>query len=84
MADETASLSRLAEGDDDLEMLRRLRVSIAIQLEETESGRDMAALSKQFTDITREIRLLEKSRGAQNRRTALDDARNKRRKRAKR
>lgn len=83
MADERphTTLSELAQGDDDLDMLKCLRMGLARQLEETESGRDMAALSKQFMDVTREIRELEKLRPKKERRTALDVARNKRKKR---
>lgn len=77
---ELVSLSTLADGGDDLEMLKCLRIGIARQLEETASGREMAALAKQFVDITREIRELEKTKPKPNRRTALDDARNKRKK----
>lgn len=77
---EYKTLSDLVDGGDDLEMLKCLRWGIARQLEETESGRDMAALSKQFMDVTKEIRALEKSRPKPDRRTALDEARNKRKK----
>lgn len=82
MADKpNPSLSDLVNEDgDELEMLKCLRHGIALQLEETDSGRDMAALSKQFMDITKEIRALEKSRPKPDRRTALDEARNKRKK----
>jgi hypothetical protein len=75
-----SSLSNLVSEGDDLEMLKCLRLNIARQLEDTESGRDMAALSKQFMDVTKEIRALEKSKPKPDRRTALDDARNKRKK----
>lgn len=74
------TLAALAEGTDDLEMLKCLRLGIARQLEETHSGRDVAALSKQFVDLTREIRALEKARPKKDRRTALDEARSKRKK----
>lgn len=74
------TLAALAEGTDDLEMLKCLRLGIARQLEETKSGRDMAALSKQFMDLTKEIRVLEKAQPKKDRRTALDEARNKRKK----
>ena len=83
MEEKHASLAQLAEGDDDLNMLKCLRIGLARQLEETESGRDMAALSKQFMDVTKEIRELEKLRPKKDRRTALDVARNKRKKGAK-
>lgn len=74
------SLADLVSGGDDLEMLKCLRLNIARQLEDTESGRDMAALSKQFMDITKEIRALEKAKPKPDRRTALDEARSKRKK----
>lgn len=77
---EYKTLSDLADGGDDLEMLKCLRLGLARQLEETDSGRDMAALSKQFMDVTKEIRALEKSRPKPDRRTALDEARSKRKK----
>lgn len=84
MDDKGTSLSQLAQGNDDLNMLKCLRLGIARQLEETVSGRDMAALSKQFIDLTKEIRELEKMKPKKDRRTALDVARNKRKKGAKR
>lgn len=77
---ELTTLSKLAEDGDDIDMLKCLRLGIARQLEETASGRDMAALSRQFMELTREIRVLEKAKPKPNRRTALDDARNKRKK----
>ena len=84
MADDYESLSQLTEGEDEITMLKCLRLGIARQLEETNSARDTAALSRQFMDVTREIRALEKARPNPNRRTALDEARNKRKKKPKR
>lgn len=84
MPENHTTLSALAEGGNDLEMLKCLRLGIARQLEETDSGRDMAALSKQFMDVTKEIRALERAQPKKDRRTALDDARNKRKKKPKR
>lgn len=77
-------LSQITEAEDELTMLKCLRLGIARQLENTDSARDTAALSRQFMDVTREIRALEKSRPNPNRRTALDEARNKRKKKPKR
>lgn len=69
------------EGDE-ITMLKCLRYGIARQLQETASGRDMAALAKQFVDITDRISRLEKAKPNPNRRTALNDARKKRKKKA--
>ena len=84
MAHECETLSQLTEGRDELAMLKCLQLGIARQLEQTESARDTAALSRQFMDVTREIRALEKARPNPNRKTALDEARSKRKKSPKR
>lgn len=84
MPDRYVSLPQLTEDGDEIAMLKCLRLGIARQLDQTDSARDTAALSRQYMDITREIRALEKARPNPNRRTALDEARNKRKKRPKR
>lgn len=84
MAEEYVTLSQLTEEDDELAMLKCLRLGLARQLENDPSPRDNAALTRQFMDVTREIRALEKAKPNPNRRTALDDARSKRKKKPKR
>ena len=77
------SLTEATQTGDELLMLRTLRYCIAQKIEAmgtAEDERGMAALSKQFMDYTKEIRALEKSQPKPDRRTALDDARNKRKK----
>ena len=74
------SLTEATDTDDELLMLRTLRHYIAQQIERAEDGRELAALSRQFTDVTQRITALEKAKPKPDRRTALDDARNKRKK----
>jgi hypothetical protein len=74
------SLTDATVSGDELLMLRTLRYYIAQQIETTEDGRELAALSRQYADMTQRINVLEKSRPKPDRRTALDDARNKRKK----
>ena len=77
-------LTDLTNQGDELEMLKCLRFGIAEQLEQTNSGRDMAALSKQFIDISARIAEIEKLKPKTNRRTPLDVAKKKRKKTAPR
>lgn len=76
--DGEVSLQEATQAGDRLLMLRTLRRYISRQIEGTESGRDMAALSKQFVDVSERIDEIEKSMPDKNRRTALDAARKKR------
>lgn len=84
MPEKYVTLTQLTEDGDELAALKCLRLGIARQLDQTDSARESAALSRQFMEITREIRALEKSRPNPNRRTALDEARSKRKKKPKR
>lgn len=52
--------------------LRTLRDRLAKQIDETESGRDVAALSQRLVDVLRQIAELEKQEPAQ-KGTALDE-----------
>ena len=74
------SLTEATESGDELLMLKTLRYYIAQQIEATSDGRELAALSRQYADMTQRINALEKSRPKLDRRTALDEARNKRKK----
>lgn len=74
------SLTEATESGDELLMLKTLRYYIAQQIEATSDGRELAALSRQYADMTQRINTIEKSRPKPDRRTALDDARNKRKK----
>lgn len=74
------SLREATESGDELLMLKTLRYYLAQQIESAADGRELAALSRQYTDVTQRITALEKSRPKPDRRTALDEARNKRKK----
>ena len=53
-------LLEAVEGGNELEILRQTRRIVAEQLAACESGRDIAALSKQMQDLTAKIVELEK------------------------
>ena len=74
------SLTEATETEDELLMLKTLRYYIAQQIESAQDGRELAALSRQYTDVSQRITALEKARPKPDRRTALDDARSKRKK----
>lgn len=67
---------------DPLQMFEQLRIELAKQIQLTDSGRDKAALSKQFVDVTEKIEQIKKNRPDENRRTPLDEIRSKRQKKA--
>lgn len=50
-----SSLRTAAESGNRLETLRSLRDTLAGQIDACESGRDMAALSRQLTDVLSQI-----------------------------
>lgn len=77
---DAVSLREATESGDELLMLKTLRYYLAQQIESAADGRELAALSRQYTDVTQRITTLEKSRPKPDRRTALDEARNKRKK----
>ena len=67
-----SSLSEVASSGDRLETLRVLRDVLAAQIDVTDSGRDVAALSLRFMATLAEIEDLEKSKPEQ-KGTALDE-----------
>lgn len=78
------SLVEATETGDELLMMKTLRYYLAQQIEKPSDGRELASLSRQYADVTQRIKNLEKARPKPDRRTALDDARNKRKKNPKR
>lgn len=72
------SLTDVTSNGDKLRMYECLRMDIARQIEETDSGRDVAALSKQFIDLTERIAALKEASEKQGRRSPLDEFLNKR------
>lgn len=76
------TLVEAVENGDRLEMHECLLRKIADQLGCTDSGRDVAALSKQFVDVSEKIEGIKKNRPDKGRRTPLDSIRGKRAKKA--
>ncbi len=74
------SLRELAEAGDSLALLKALQRRIAAQLDRTDSARDVAALSKQLRDVTREIEEYEPSVEMAPKTTALELVRSKHKK----
>lgn len=74
------SLRELAEAGDSLALLKALQRRIATQLDRTDSARDVAALSKQLRDVTREIEEYEPSTEMAPKTTALELVRGKHKK----
>lgn len=74
------SLTEATGTGDELLMMKTLRYYLAQQIERAEDGRELAALSRQFADVTQRVNALEKAKPKPDRRTALDEARNKRKK----
>lgn len=74
------SLRELAEAGDSLALLKALQRRIATQLDRTDSARDVAALSKQLRDVTREIEEYEPSAEMAPKTTALELVRSKHKK----
>jgi len=48
-------IERAASSEDQLEALRALRALLALHLQKTDSARDVAALSRQMTDVLKQI-----------------------------
>lgn len=69
------ALSEAVASGDELLILKATRDLVAGQLEATESGRDMAALSKQMQELTEKISALERKRGTKQKTSALEKAR---------
>lgn len=74
------SLTEATETGDELLMMQTLRHYLAQQIERADDGRELAALSRQYADVTQRINALEKERPKPERRTALDEARSKHKK----
>jgi len=72
---EPMSLPEAIESGDEYEILTATRRLVAKELSTCESGRDIAALSKQMQELTAKIAVLDKSRAKQGRRSSLDKAR---------
>lgn len=68
------SLSEISAQGVRVETLRALRDKLATQIEDTDSGRDVAALSRQLTDVLEQIDKLERAgEGATQGGTVLDE-----------
>lgn len=67
------SLTDVTSNGDKLRMYECLRMDIAKQIEGTDSGRDVAALSRQYIDITERIAALKEASEKQDRRSPLDE-----------
>ena len=59
MAKRTPKLERIAKKGEELEILRALRQKLAATIDESNSGRDIAALSRQLQIVIARIRDLE-------------------------
>ncbi len=76
------TIANIAKNGSDLETLKALRQKIAETLDKSESGRDIAALSRQLQNVLEEIRDLEAAEGIQkDRESVLDQVRARRAKR---
>lgn len=64
----------IADGDE-LGILKATRDIVAERLENSDSGRDTAALSKQMQELTEKISALDKKRGNKKKLSALEKAR---------
>lgn len=69
------SLSQAIESGDEYRILKATQRIVAAQLEESRSGRDVAALSKQMQELTAKIGALEKARGKASKRSSIERAR---------
>lgn len=77
------TLEQAIASGDELRILYATRRIVASQLEDCQSGRDTASLSKQMQDLTARIATIEKQRGSSKKETALEKARKKAVKRGK-
>jgi hypothetical protein len=73
----SAALLESAKSGDQLQTLRDLRDLVARALVETDSARDVAALSRQMTDVLSRIEAVEKA-APEKKGTALDELQNRR------
>lgn len=78
-----SELTKATKDGDELEMLLCLRLSLARELDICESGRDIAALSRQYMDVSERIRELKKLK-PKTRKTTLNDIRSEAKKTVKR
>ena len=69
-----SDLTKATQDGDELEMLVCLRLNLARELDLCESGRDIAALSRQFMDVSERIRELKKIK-PKKRKTPIDNIR---------
>lgn len=60
-APEARTLAQIAALNDRLDTLKALRDKLALAIDATESSRDLAALSRQLTDVLAQIEEIEKS-----------------------
>jgi predicted nucleic acid-binding Zn-ribbon protein len=60
-APEARPLAQIAALNDRLDTLKALRDKLALAIDATESSRDLAALSRQLTDVLAQIEEIEKS-----------------------
>lgn len=70
------NLIDVVKSGTEIEMLECLRENLACEIDLSENGRDIAALSKQFVEVTERIRELEKLKPKE-RNTPLDRVKKK-------
>lgn len=75
------SLIEVAASGDRLKTLESLRDTIAVRIAESESARDVAALSGQLTQVLKQIEELAKTSGAK--RSKVDELAERRKQRSK-
>jgi hypothetical protein len=78
-----SELMKATQAGDELEMLLCLRLNLAQELDICESGRDIAALSRQYMDVSERIRELKKLKPKE-RKTTIDNIRAEASKKVKR
>lgn len=59
MAEIQSNLADIVDKNDELETLKALRLKLAKTIDESKSGRDIAALSRQLTSVTKRISEIE-------------------------
>ncbi len=66
------NLTKIADMGDELQILKSLRHKLAVTIEESQSGRDVAALSRQLRDVISKISELESGNKEKKAVTTLD------------
>ena len=56
---ELQKISDIVEKGSEIDTLKALRLKLAITIDESKSGRDIAALSKQLREVNEKIKILE-------------------------